>query len=216
MSSMDVFPTLSKLAGIELPSDRAFDGRDATDILLKDDGKTKHDFLFFYGACNPHYEAYQSISAVRHGAYKAHWCTAPGLGQSKNLTKTYDPPLMFNVEEDPSESEPLNKENQDPKDPDDLAVMKRILKAFAMEKATFEYGSITNVPDGPGEGDGRYGVCCDRSKGCNCATVFDQNMGIFNLGTREHHDKYHSALGDEEPSPPRTRAQMLLQKERIA
>jgi arylsulfatase A len=139
MSTLDVFPTLSALAGIELPADRVYDGRDATDILLKEGGKTKHDFLFLYGSCNP--GSYQSISAVRHGPYKAHWCTAPGLGQrSENLTKIYDPPLLFNVEVDPSESRPLNKENENPKDPDDMAAMKRILKAYAMEKVRLSCG----------------------------------------------------------------------------
>lgn len=214
ISSMDVFPTLSKLAGIDLPSDRVFDGRDATDVLLKDGGKSKHDFLFFYGTCNP--GSSYSVTAVRHGPYKAHWCTAPGLGQSsdKNLTKHYDPPLLFNVEVDPSEAIPLNAKNENPTNPDELAAMKRIQKAYAMEKATFEFGTIIPMPDGPKEGPNQYGVCCDRSKGCNCinSPMEQQNVGIFNLGTRAHHDRYHSALGEEEPSPPRTRAQVMLQE----
>ena len=72
VSSMDVFPTLSKLAGVSLPSNRTFDGRDMSDILFTPDGKSQHDFLFFYGTCSG--DPYYSISAVRHGKYKAHWC----------------------------------------------------------------------------------------------------------------------------------------------
>merc|ERR1712022_81926 len=63
VSSMDLFPTACKLAGIELPEDRVYDGKDMSDILLNDDGKTKHDFLFFYGGCGGH----AVPSSVRHG-----------------------------------------------------------------------------------------------------------------------------------------------------
>jgi arylsulfatase A len=209
VSSMDVFPTLSKLAGVDLPSDRAFDGRDMSDILLNEAGKSNHDFLFFYGGC--HEDSYTSISAVRHGKYKAHWCTAPGLGQwnEKNLTRKYDPPLMFDVEADPSESVPLNAPNESPKKREDLAALNAILKAHAMEVATFTFGKIVPIPDGSNEGPDEYGVCCDRSKGCNCTTLAE-SVGIFQLGTRVHHDRYHSVLGEEEPAPHRTRAQRLL------
>lgn len=212
VSSMDVFPTLSTLAGLDLPANRTFDGRDMSDILLKEGGKSKHDFLFFYGTCSG--DPYWSISSVRHGKYKAHWCTAPGLGEFDNNTahiKRYDPPLLFDVEKDPSEAEPISV-NEMPEKPEDVEAMKRILKAYAMEKATFEFGHIKAYPDGPGEGPDRYGVCCDRSKDCYCVDVYE-NVGILNLGTKKHHDKYHEVLGVKEPSPPRTRAQTMLQNE---
>lgn len=196
MSSLDVFPTLAKLAGAELPNDRVFDGRDASEVLLNHDGKSKHDFLFFYGTCQGKSPQY-SVTAVRHGKYKAHWCTAPGIGQTLDLTRQYDPPLLFDIESDPSEAVPLNEPNQQPKRPEDIDAMDRILKAYAMEVATFEYGQILHIPDGPGESPGKYGVCCDRSLGCNCTLpddVYDSSIGIFRLGSREHHEKYHKAL----------------------
>jgi arylsulfatase A-like enzyme len=68
VSSLDVFPTLSTLAGIPMPKDRPFDGRDMSAVLLTDDGKSQHDFLFFYGTCND--EPYWSVTGVRHGKYK--------------------------------------------------------------------------------------------------------------------------------------------------
>lgn len=199
VSSMDLFPTLSKLAGVELPKDRVFDGRDASDILLKEGGRSKHDFLFFYGTCNR--GPYHAVTAVRHGKYKAHWCTAPGLGQSgQNLTKYYDPPLMFNVEEDPSEALPLNAPNELPRKKEALEALNRILRAHAMEVATFEFGNIIPIPDGPNEGPDQYGLCCDRSRGCNCTEPAPANLGIFSLGTKSHHDKYHAVLGEENHS----------------
>jgi hypothetical protein len=93
-----------------------------------------------------------------------------------------------------------------PKEEEDLLAMRRILAAYAMEKSTFQFGNITKEPDGPGEGPGQYAVCCDRSKDCYCK---DQ-VGIFNLGTKKHHDEYHKALGEEEPLPPLTRYQSML------
>lgn len=205
ISSMDVFPTLSALAGIPLPDDRPYDGKDMSQILLSQDGKSNHDFLFFYGDCMG--DKYYSVTSVRHGKYKAHWCTSPGLGpyNRTELTKKYDPPLLFDVEKDPSEAEPISF-NAMPEKAEDLEAMKRILSAYAMEKSTFQFGNITKEPDGPGEGPGHYALCCDRSKDCYC---HDQ-VGIFNLGTKRHHDEYHKALGEEEPSPPRTRYQTML------
>jgi arylsulfatase A len=211
VSSLDVFPTLSALAGVPLPANRTYDGRDMSEILLQDAGKSKHDFLFFYSTCSG--DPYWSVSSVRHGKYKAHFCTAPGIGPplppDESMVKRYDPPLLFNVERDPSEAAPISA-NETPSDPNDRKAMERILKAYAMEKATFQFGDIVPYPDGPGEGPDRYGLCCDRSQDCYCVGK-DENVGIFNLGTKTHHDKYHEVLGEEEPSPPRTRAQAILQ-----
>uniref|UniRef100_A0A6V2EEX6 Sulfatase N-terminal domain-containing protein n=1 Tax=Ditylum brightwellii TaxID=49249 RepID=A0A6V2EEX6_9STRA len=213
VSSMDVFPTLSALADIPLPTNRVYDGLDMSNVLLgKNGGKSDHDFLFFYGYCSG--EPYWTISSVRHGKYKAHWCTMPGLGlghiKGENITQ-YDPPLLFNIDKDPSEAYPISF-NEMPTQPEDAAAMQRILKAYAMEKATFEYGRITPEPDQPGEGPGKYGVCCDRSNDCHCNNNEEKDiLGIFNLGTKEHHDRYHKILGEKEPMPPRTRAQKRLQ-----
>jgi hypothetical protein len=138
---------------------------------------------------------------------KAHWCTAPGLGHfNESLTKRYDPPLLFDIEKDPSEADPISF-NEMPTKKEDSMAMNRILKAYAMEKSTFQFGNITQEPDGPGEEPGKYALCCDRSRECNC----NDRTGIFNLGTKEHHDQYHKALGNGEPSPPRTKYQNMLQ-----
>ena len=54
VSSMDVFPTVSKLAGVPLPTGVVYDGRDMSGVLLDKTGtvKSKHDFLFMYGGCS--------------------------------------------------------------------------------------------------------------------------------------------------------------------
>jgi hypothetical protein len=46
------------------------------------------------------------LYAVRHGAWKAHWYTRSGFEGDPPVA--HDPPLLFNVEWDPSERVPLN------------------------------------------------------------------------------------------------------------
>ncbi|CAB9527311.1 acetylgalactosamine-6-sulfatase [Seminavis robusta] len=201
ISSMDVFPTFSHLAGVPLPSGIVLDGRDMADILLQENGQSRHDFLFFYGFCNGHWPR-TGVTAVRHGPYKAHFCTSPGLGAGhESMTVHYNKyPLLFNVEEDPSETFPICDGNTLPEnDPDARAAIERILRAYAMEKATFEYGKIPPLPPGPGEGKGHYGVCCNRSTNCSCESLWDDNFQsrLFTVGSEEHHARYHEYLGEE-------------------
>ena len=141
-------------------------------------------------------------------------------GENATEIKVYDElPLLFHIEQDPSEAFPLAKGDEWPADPIHRDAMGRIVKAYAMELSTFAFGKNIPYPDGPGEGPGLYGVCCDRSRQCNCTRetsedkngIEDKPIGILNIGTKQHHDRYHSVLGEEEPSPPRTRAQMMLQ-----
>lgn len=69
VSSLDILPTMSALAGVALPSDRIYDGRDMSNVLF-DQGPSKHEVLFFYGGATP---VDQGPSAARMGAYKAYW-----------------------------------------------------------------------------------------------------------------------------------------------
>ena len=212
VSSLDVMPTLSTLAGVDLPPNRVIDGRDMSDVILNG-GRSKHDFLFIYGTCHLNNGAY-GVSVVRHGKYKAHFCTSPGGGGNQTLAKKYSPyPLLFDVEKDPSESIPLSTGHM-PRSNEDQEAMYRIMKAYAMELATFVQGRLTPAPDGPGEGPGKYGICCDRARECNCSDTRSNGNevigGLFSLGTKQHHYRYHEELGEDQPSPPATLAQALL------
>jgi arylsulfatase A len=217
ISTMDIFPTFSYLAGIATPNATTsssadvdgntatggavkLDGRNMADILLRKNGKSQHDFLFFYGFCNggwPH----NNITAVRHGPYKAHFCTGPGGGGRPGDVIRYHPyPLLFQVDQDPSEAFPIST-GEMPIDPNHAAAMRRIMRAYAVEVATFEYGTLEPLPPGPGEGPGRYGLCCDRSLNCSCTTDVShrqpwKRMGLFNIGHPAHHDRYHELLGE--------------------
>ena len=93
ISSLDLFPTLSALAAVPLPTDRVYDGRDMSHILVDTTGTaaSKHDYLFIYGGCSkskghgPQADGF-GPSAVRAGQWKAYWCTGMGLGGDDNET----------------------------------------------------------------------------------------------------------------------------------
>lgn len=165
VSALDFLPTVYSLLGVPLPTDRVIDGRDMSPVLF-DKGPSKHDVLFFYGAN----DARKMPSAARYGRYKAHWVTAPGIGGCKNCpTNIYpNPPLIYDVLQDPSEAYPLTQNNTQPTDPTLIQVVQYLQKAFDKEVATFSWGHPVPEPDQPGEGPDLYGVCCDRAKACNC------------------------------------------------
>jgi len=162
VSSLDLFPTLSALANVALP-DRVYDGKDMSQVLF-DKGPSKHEFLWLYGGASQN-----QPQACRHGKWKAHWQTGPGLGGCAGCQKkTYDPPLLFNIEEDPSEAYPLTNNGVNVTDPEIIAVLAALKDARAKEVASMVFGKLIAPPDQPGEGPNKYGVCCDRSKGCDC------------------------------------------------
>jgi arylsulfatase len=54
--------------------------------------------------------------AVRHGPWKAHFITQTGYGPEGNMPTPHDPPLLFNLDHDPSE-----REDRGPTQPEVLA-----------------------------------------------------------------------------------------------
>lgn len=90
-STLDLLPTLCKLAGVEPPSDRPLDGYDIRSVLTG--GASPRREMFYYRA----YE----LMAVRLGPWKAHFLTQTGYGQPEPVR--HDPPLLFHLEIDPSE-----------------------------------------------------------------------------------------------------------------
>jgi len=108
-STMDVHATLLRQAGVALPSDRAIDGIDLTDVLA---GRSEqgHDCYAFYASPDAHNpSSADALSAVRCGNYKAYWKTtgvAPPGGRPGGLQ---DAPLMFDLVTDPGENSPINE-----------------------------------------------------------------------------------------------------------
>ncbi|XP_029390628.1 steryl-sulfatase-like [Mus pahari] len=119
-SLMDVFPTVARLAGAELPRDRVIDGRDLMPLLRGDALRSEHEFLFHY--CNAYLQAvrWRNGSALwkafyftpkfapagSGGCFPTHVCFCAGAA---HVTR-HDPPLLFDLARDPGERRPLTPE----------------------------------------------------------------------------------------------------------
>ena len=97
-------------------------------------------------------------------------CTGLGARPSCRIFRPRVP-LLFNVVADPSEARPLNARGNGSHVPDDDGVarlLRRFADAYAAEMATHTDWVAPPAPDAPGEGPGRYGVCCNRTAACYC------------------------------------------------
>jgi arylsulfatase A len=92
-SAMDLFVTVAKLAGAEPPTDRVIDGVDLRAPLMGT-GPSPRQLLFYY--------ADNELRAVRKGPHKAHFITSGAYGEGVKRTE-HNPPLLFNLAEDPGE-----------------------------------------------------------------------------------------------------------------
>ena len=111
-TTMDLLPTFCSMANVEIPGDRIYDGFDLSPVL-KGSGGSPRELVFYYRG--------EEIYAIRKGAYKAHFITQGEYGPpAKEL---HDPPLLFNLEVDPSEKTDIAGQH-----PEVLIEMKRILE----------------------------------------------------------------------------------------
>ncbi|MDA8948052.1 sulfatase [Flavobacteriaceae bacterium] len=92
-STMDLFHTFSKMAGVPLPDDRILDSYDLSPLLFENQ-KGERDHLFYYRGTE--------LYALRMGEFKAHYITqgAYGIYGGKEI---HNPPLLYNLNHDPSE-----------------------------------------------------------------------------------------------------------------
>ncbi len=76
-ASIDIFPTVCKLAGVATPDDRVMDGRDILPLLQDDSAPSPHDAI--YGMQGG------SLACIREGKWKLH-VRSPGPLRFSNLT----------------------------------------------------------------------------------------------------------------------------------
>ncbi|XP_064396908.1 arylsulfatase A-like [Halichondria panicea] len=134
-ATVDVFPTLMNLVGGKLPN-VTMDGVDMAPILFNNQ-KSNRDFYIHYPT-NP--DKTLGVYAVRWQQYKAHYHSHGGLCpdfypdtmcRSNYSLHSYDPPLLYNLHNDPSEIYALDvKEYTD------------VMKEIEMVKANFEAGMV--------------------------------------------------------------------------
>jgi arylsulfatase A-like enzyme len=110
-TTMDLLPTVCKLANITLPDDRIYDGYDISPVMFGT-GPNPRDVVFYYRDTE--------VFAIRKGAHKAHFITQPEYGSSKRTI--HDPPLLYNLNVDPSEKHDIAE-----KHPEIITEIKKIL-----------------------------------------------------------------------------------------
>jgi arylsulfatase A len=91
-TTMDLLPTFAALSGAELPAARVLDGSDISDIFFSKKDNVQ-EIVYYYINNN--------LYAVRKGAWKAHFITHASY--SPEAPVHHDPPLLFNIDQDPSE-----------------------------------------------------------------------------------------------------------------
>jgi arylsulfatase A-like enzyme len=103
--SMDLYPTLLGLGGAAVPKDRVVDGVDLSPVLFGG-GHNQRDTMIYYRG--------DELFAIRKGAFKAHFQTAPGYAApgAPLVFEKHNPPLLFNLEQDPGEK--INVANEHP------------------------------------------------------------------------------------------------------
>ncbi|XP_076616094.1 arylsulfatase G [Chaetodon auriga] len=164
LSGMDIFPTLLSLAGVTPPSDRHYDGIDATNILLHGE-QSGHEFLFHpnSGAAG----TFGDLQTVRTGNHKAFYITgaAAACGGATGGPQLHDPPLIFDLQRDAAEETPLEA-----KTPEYQAVAERI--ARRREELLWDIATDKSVSTADYTTQESAAPCCDpRRPVCRCLTL---------------------------------------------
>lgn len=164
LSGMDIFPTLLSLGGVTPPSDRHYDGIDATNVLLQHE-QTGHEFLFHpnSGAAG----RFGDLQTVRNGRHKAFYITgaAEACGGGTGRQQLHDPPLIFDLERDEAEETPMQAET-----PEYQAVAERI--ARKREELLWDIATDKSVSTADYSTDKSAAPCCDPSQAvCRCRTL---------------------------------------------
>lgn len=114
--TMDLFTTSLKLAGADVPGDRAIDGVDIRPLLFGTGDVTRDAYFYYRGT---------RLFAVRKGDFKAHFMTQAGYGAK---AEAHVPPALYNLCVDPGESFDVAAQHAD--------VLAEIAKAVERHKAT--------------------------------------------------------------------------------
>ncbi len=99
-STMDLYTTILTLGGARIPTDRVVDGLDLSPALFGTGPSPRKTMFYYRGA---------KLYAVRKGPYKAHFITKPAYGKGKEAH--HEPPLLYNLEHDPSEKYDISKDH---------------------------------------------------------------------------------------------------------
>ncbi len=99
--TMDLLPTMSKLAGAQLPNDRIYDGVDLMPVFLDPTVQVREDIYYYRGT---------RLWAARKGPWKMHYITQSAYVGDQPVE--HELPLLFHLDRDPSER--FNLAEQEP------------------------------------------------------------------------------------------------------
>ncbi|XP_076007609.1 arylsulfatase G [Genypterus blacodes] len=161
LSGMDIFPTLLSLAGVTPPSDRRYDGMDATDVLLRGQ-QSGREFLFHpnSGAAG----MFGDLETARSGKYKAFYRSgaAEACGGATGRQQLHDPPLIFDLDLDEAEETPLEVGT-----PEYRAAAERISRG--REELLWDIATDQSVSTSDYTTDPSAVPCCDPKQAvCRC------------------------------------------------
>uniref|UniRef100_A0A8C3W7Y3 Arylsulfatase F n=1 Tax=Catagonus wagneri TaxID=51154 RepID=A0A8C3W7Y3_9CETA len=171
-SLMDIFPTLAAVSGATVPQDRIIDGRNLLPLLQGDVQRSEHEFLFHY--CGVFLHAVRWHPNNSQAVWKVHYVTPvfqpPGAQAcyetsycrcSGELVTYHNPPLVFDLSRDPSESTPLTRDTEPLYDvviqtaADALARHRRSLAPVPLQLSELNQDSVWLKPSArPGGGGG--------------------------------------------------------------
>ncbi|XP_043849376.1 arylsulfatase F [Dromiciops gliroides] len=148
-SLMDIYPTLASIVGETLPQDRVIDGKDLMPLLKGEVQQSEHEFMYHY--CGPFLHAVRWHPRNSDAVWKVHYVTpvfqpegaigcfdklyCPCVGEG---VTHHDPPLLFDLSRDPSESKILSRDNEPLYD----TVIETVERAFKKHQKT-----LTPVPE---------------------------------------------------------------------
>uniref|UniRef100_A0A8B9TXR4 Sulfatase N-terminal domain-containing protein n=1 Tax=Anas zonorhyncha TaxID=75864 RepID=A0A8B9TXR4_9AVES len=135
-SLTDIYPTVVHLAGGILPQDRVIDGRNLIPLLQGRTQSSEYEFLFHY--CGSYLHAVRWHQKDSKSIWKAHYVTleiCPCFGEGMTH---HEPPLLFDLSQDPSEAKPLSADTEPLFD----TVVERIGRAIEEHRRT-----LTPVPE---------------------------------------------------------------------
>lgn len=92
-TAMDLLPTLAQLTGATLPA-VPLDGEDISNLLFSTGEKERSKPVYFYAS--------EKLFAIRKGKWKVHF-TTPGSSATRGQAASPEPPLLYDLENDPSE-----------------------------------------------------------------------------------------------------------------
>ncbi|MDA0754354.1 MAG: sulfatase [Candidatus Marinimicrobia bacterium] len=119
-STLDLYPTFMSISNISYKDDNELDGIDLSDVLFSNGSSSRVVMPFYNGS---------ELYAFRYKNYKLHLKTSSWFSK----VETHDPPMLFDLEIDPSEKYNISEENPEK--------INEILKIINIHKEKIVFGN---------------------------------------------------------------------------